>query len=342
MRIIKRIGILLLALIVLALIAAAIMPKHFAYERSASINAPKEVVFSIVNDLKTQETWGPWKKGDPTIQNTYNEVASGVGQKTAWTSEKSGNGSQTITESTPSSAVKLKIDFEGEGGGDSEYKLEDGEGGGTKATWVFSYDVPYPFNLLAGMMGGTMNKMLEEGLAGLKEMAEKKAAEAPVSTGKYEVKPMAFPGHTYVGMRQQTTQDEVMKSTFFGERFGKIMDLLKKSKLDPAGAPSGVYYTWDVAKKTTDIAVAIPVNANTSVAGGEIKTFQIPASKAVYVDYYGPYNDFEKAHEALGEYINKNGLKEKYPVIEEYITDPMTEKDSTKWLTKIIYLIEGN
>jgi hypothetical protein len=49
----------------------------FEYERSIDINASKEVVFNIVNDLKTQETWGPWAKEDPTIKNTYNEVVSG-------------------------------------------------------------------------------------------------------------------------------------------------------------------------------------------------------------------------------------------------------------------------
>lgn len=342
MRIIKRIGILLLALIGLALIVAAFMPKHFAYERSTSINAPKALVFSIVNDLKTQETWGPWKKGDPTIQNTYNDVASGVGQKTSWVSEKSGNGSQTITESTPSSNVKYKIEFEGEGGGDSEFKLEDGENGSTNATWAFSYDVGYPFNLMAAMWGGTMNKMLDDGLAGLKETAEQKAAEAPAANSKYEVKTMDFTGNTYVGIRQQTTQAEVAKSDFFATRFGKIMELLNKSKQAPAGAPAGVYYTWDAANKTTDMAVAIPVSTNTAVAGGEIKTFQVPASKAIFVDYYGAYEGMEGAHTALGEYVKANGLKEKGPVIEEYVTDPMTEKDTTKWLTKIIYLVDGN
>ena len=342
MRIIKRIVLLLLALLVLALIVAAFVPKHFAYERSTDINASKEVVFSIVNDLKTQETWGPWKKQDPTIKNTYNEVASGVGQKTEWTSENSSNGSQTITESTPPDSVKFHLDLEGLGGSDAWFKLEDGEGSATKTSWGMSFDMPWPSNLMSLMMGGQMGKMLEDGLAGLKEMAEQKATEAPATTGKYEVKPMDFPGQTYVGIREQTTQAEVMKSSFFAERFGKIMGMLTKSKMPQTGSPSGVYYTWDVEKKTTDVAVAIPIAKGTAVAGSTLKTFEVPASKAVVVDYYGPYDNFAAAHEAIGEYIKANGLKEKAPVIEEYVTDPMSEKDSTKWLTKIIYLIEGN
>ncbi len=56
MGILKKILFGLLGIIGLALVAAAFMPKHFDYERNIDINASKEVVFSIVNDLKTQET----------------------------------------------------------------------------------------------------------------------------------------------------------------------------------------------------------------------------------------------------------------------------------------------
>lgn len=341
MKILKLIGLGILGLLVLGLIIAAFVPKHLEYEQSTDINAPKEVVFGIVNDLKTQEVWGPWKKQDPTIQNTYNEIPTGVGQKASWTSEKSGNGSQTITESTPPTAVTYKIDFEGEGGGDAWYTLTDGENGGTKATWKFAYDVSYPKNLLMAMMGGMMNEMLNTGLAGVKEMAEQKAKEAPATTGGYEVKTMDFPATSYIGIRQTAKQDEVMKSSFFAERFGKIMTLFTQSKMQPAGVPTGIYYSWDTANNSTDVAVAMPVAQKMAVAGGDLKSIEVPASKAVYIDYTGPYENMQAAHDFLNHYIKTNGLKEKAPVIEQYVTDPATEKDPAKWLTKIIYLIEG-
>lgn len=341
MKILKRIGIGLAGLLLLWLIIAAFYPKHFEYERSIEINAPKEVVFSIINDLKTQDVWGPWKKGDPSIQNTYNEIPSGVGQKASWTSENSGTGSQTITESTPPTAATFRIDFGGGGGGDSWYKLEDASNGATKASWKFGMDVSYPFNFFMLFGGGRMNKMLEDGLAGLKDMAEKKAAEAPATTGNYEVKTMDFPATTYLGIRQKTTTAEAMKPTFFAERFGKIMDLLTKSKVQPTGPPAGLYYAWEPANNTTDVAAAIPSPQNMAVAGGsDLQSILVPASKAIYVDYQGPYENMQAPHDALNAYVKANGLKEAAPVIEQYLTDPETEKDSTKWLTKIIYLIK--
>ncbi len=35
-----------------------------------------------------------------------------------------------------------------------------------------------------------------------------------------------------------------------------------------------------------------------------------------------------------------NGLKHKAPVIEEYVTDPGKEPDSSKWLTRIYFFAE--
>ncbi|MBI5916902.1 MAG: SRPBCC family protein [Bacteroidetes bacterium] len=341
MKTLKTIGIALLALIVIGLVAAALMPKHFEYERTTDINASKDVVFGIVNDLKTQDVWGPWQKQDPTIQNTFNEVDSGVGQVSSWTSKKSGDGTQTITESTPPSMVKTHIEFEGQGGSEAWFKLDDAENGGTKTTWAFAFDAPWPWNLMSVMMGGQMDKMLEQGLAGIKEMAEKRAAEAPASTGSYEVKTVDFPSHTYLGIREKTTFDEFMKPNYFADRVGRITTLLEKSKMKPTGGPTGVFYTWDEASKTTDMAVAMAVNNGTAVAGGTLQTFEVPASKALVVDYYGSYDGFASVHQALGEYVKANGLKEVPPIIEEYVTGPSTEKDTSKWLTKIYYFTEG-
>jgi len=37
--------------------------------------------------------------------------------------------------------------------------------------------------------------------------------------------------------------------------------------------------------------------------------------------------------------MRDRGLFNSSPVVEEYITDPMEEKDPSKWLTKVIYYL---
>jgi effector-binding domain-containing protein len=58
------------------------------------------------------------------------------------------------------------------------------------------------------------------------------------------------------------------------------------------------------------------------------------------IDYYGSYDKTEHAHNQMDKYIKEKNYKMVMPVIEEYITDPMTEKDTSKWLTRISYFVE--
>jgi effector-binding domain-containing protein len=43
----------------------------------------------------------------------------------------------------------------------------------------------------------------------------------------------------------------------------------------------------------------------------------------------------------MDDYLKANKLKAGAPVIEEYVTDPGTEPDESKWLTKIYYLADN-
>lgn len=341
MKILKKIGIALLALIAIGLVAAAFMPTHFEYERSTDINASKDVIYSILNDMRTWEEWGPWKQEDPTMKVSYGEKTEGVGASYIWTGEKTGNGTITITEATPPTLQKSKIEFEGQGGGDGWFRLEDGDAGATKTSWGFAFDVSWPLNIFVVLSGdGQMNNMFDTGLSGLKTMAEKKAAEQP-ATGKFKISPVDFPGKTYLGIREKVNFDQTMTADFFATRFGQIAALMGKTKMEADGQPCGVYYTWDEATKTTDMAVAIPVKKGVAVNGGNIKTFEIPAGKAFAIDYYGAYTGTGDAHMAMDEYFAANGMKASVPVIEEYVTDPGAEPDTAKWLTRIYYLVES-
>ncbi|HMR44901.1 MAG TPA: GyrI-like domain-containing protein, partial [Saprospiraceae bacterium] len=68
--------------------------------------------------------------------------------------------------------------------------------------------------------------------------------------------------------------------------------------------------------------------------------FEIPASKMLLINYQGGYNGLGEAHYAMDDYIKEKGYKISSPVVEEYVTDPGNEPDSTKWVTKVMYFVE--
>jgi effector-binding domain-containing protein len=58
------------------------------------------------------------------------------------------------------------------------------------------------------------------------------------------------------------------------------------------------------------------------------------------IEYRGGYGGLAGPHNAMDVYIQANNLEPLTPAIEEYVTDPMQEPDSTKWITKITYLVK--
>jgi hypothetical protein len=90
----------------------AMQPSEFHIERSATMNAPAEEVFSQVNDFHHWEDWSPWLKIDPNVKTTYEEPASGEGAVFRWAGNAEvGEGSMTITESQPHERIRIKLHF---------------------------------------------------------------------------------------------------------------------------------------------------------------------------------------------------------------------------------------
>ena len=340
MKILKTLGFLILGLIALALIIGAFQPTHYEYESSVDINASKDIIFSKINDLKTWEDWGPWKEEDPTIQMTFGEKTEGLGASYSWDGETSGKGKVTVTESTPPIWQKSAIEFDGHGGNNGWFKLEDGENGATKSYWGFSMDVPYPMNAMMLFTGGSMERqmhqMFDSGLANLKEVCEKEAAEKTYRG--FAVKPVEFTGQTYLVVKGTVKFDDMQ--SFYANSYGDIGSAIGDQKLETAGQPCGIYYKWDEENKTTDMAAAIPVRG-TPTAAGSVEPLEIPKGKCLLIDYYGNYDGLGEAHYAMDDYLKANGLEPAKLVMEEYITDPGNEPDPTKWLTKIYYFLEG-
>jgi effector-binding domain-containing protein len=75
-------------------------------------------------------------------------------------------------------------------------------------------------------------------------------------------------------------------------------------------------------------------------AEGDREIIEIPRSKALLVTYRGPYGGSAEAHQAIDAYLEKYGLTQVAPAIEEYVVGPTDETDSSKWLTRIYYLFE--
>ncbi len=68
MTILKRVLYVLLGIVVLALIAAAVMPKKMQVESEVVINKPISEVFNFVKMIENQKYYSIWVMRDPNVK----------------------------------------------------------------------------------------------------------------------------------------------------------------------------------------------------------------------------------------------------------------------------------
>lgn len=109
--------IILVVIIAAVLIYAATRPNHFVVTRSASIKAPAETIFPLINDFRRWPEWSPFEKLDPQMQRTLSGTDSGKGAAYAWEgNSKAGKGRMEITNSVPSSWSRSSSTSKGRSG----------------------------------------------------------------------------------------------------------------------------------------------------------------------------------------------------------------------------------
>jgi hypothetical protein len=172
----KIIGLAVVLLIGAVLIVAAMRPDTFRVQRSASIQAPPEKIFPLIDDLKRFNTWNPFDRKDPNVKGSYSGAASGKGAAYAFEGNKDvGRGSIEIIDSVPASEVRMSLHMLApmEGRNVVEFSLKP-DGQGTRVTWAIHGPMPL-FAKIFGLfcdMDGMIGKDFESGLANLKAIVE--------------------------------------------------------------------------------------------------------------------------------------------------------------------------
>jgi hypothetical protein len=171
------VGLLALAIVVILVIAAT-RPDAFQISRSATINAPADKVFPLINDFHNWTAWSPWEKLDPALRRAYSGAPSGKGAVYEWEGNKKvGQGRMEITESLPPSKIIIKLDFikPFSANNTTEFLLS-GQGNSTNVSWTMTGKQPFMFKVMSIFM--SMDKMVgkdfEAGLASMKAIAEGK------------------------------------------------------------------------------------------------------------------------------------------------------------------------
>lgn len=168
------IGVVVL-LMIAALAFMATRPADFRIERSAQVDASRNVVFSIINDLRRWGEWSPYEKRDPNMKRIFEGPSSGPGAIYTWSGNNQvGEGRMTIVESRPGELVSMELEFSRPFKSTNEVNFElTASEGGTRVTWIM--DGKNNFRTKAMSLFMNMDEMVgkdfEQGLANLNRVA---------------------------------------------------------------------------------------------------------------------------------------------------------------------------
>jgi effector-binding domain-containing protein len=332
----KKVLIVIIGLLAVYLILCIAGPKETVFTRSIVINADQQKVMSALSDFKYYTAnWSPWTEKDPQMKMTFEGEAGKPGHKYSWEgNDKVGKGSQEIAAIT-SDSIYQKLNLITWHAEPDVYLTAKPEGNGTKVSWTIIMKNGFFGRGMSLFM--SMEKMMapdfEHGLDKLKTAVESMPA-APTSAN-YEVKEVEWPERNFIGTKKQRiTMDKV--GAFFGENLNKVMTEMKKNKIEPISPASGLYYDFKNEDMSADVVACFAAPKGAKVKG--LENYEFPAGKAVMLEYHGDYKNMMPAHDAIKNYMKEKNLSA-VTTLEEYVTDPMTEKDSTKWVTNIYYIL---
>ncbi|MGG9972540.1 SRPBCC family protein [Ferruginibacter sp. SUN002] len=178
MKILKRILIILVSIIALALIVALFVKKEFAVEREVTIKKPKQEVFDYIKLLKNQPNYSVWAKKDPKAKMEFKGTDGTAGFISSWDGNSDvGKGEQEIKKITDGERIDLGLHFiePMDSRADAYFTTAAVDSNQTKVKWGITGKMKYPFNIVCLFMNmdETMGKDLSGGLENLKALLEK-------------------------------------------------------------------------------------------------------------------------------------------------------------------------
>ena len=207
MRALNLVGYIIVIFLFLWVIVAFLSPKELKTTQSISINTTPYIVFDQVNNLEHWNSWSPWKKRDPNMEQEFSENPVGIGAIVRWKSESEGNGEQSIVESTAPEKIRIALVFDDwDGTTYSNWKFEKESETTTKVTWdLEGSELPFIIRPLGYSWNSDIKNDYIEGLKNLKTICEK----FPQKNENLRVKIVESNSIQYIGKRLKINITEI-------------------------------------------------------------------------------------------------------------------------------------
>lgn len=177
MNILKKIGLVLLGIIILLLIIAIFIKKEYKVEKSVVINKPKQEVFDYIKNFRNQMEYNKWTMPDPNMKTEFRGQDGAVGSVFYWNgNDDVGEGEQEIKTIVEGKRLDIELRFKRpfESTANAFMFTDEVSPTQTRVTWGMEGRSSYPMNLMNIFMDSMLGNTIHESLEIMKSKLEKK------------------------------------------------------------------------------------------------------------------------------------------------------------------------
>lgn len=300
-------------------------PETFTVRHILEIDAPARTLFAQVSDLRNWELWSPWNAQDQETRLAYKNGGIGRGGTAEWISGEKEQLLQqfTIVKSEPHTLVETGMDFRGKGFVVSAIQVSP-QGEKTLLTWNSGMKT---HGWSSVFFWFDFRKSIRKATGNLRETAELWHAQNILVVERGILS--AFP---YVSIRRQIPWEDL--SDAMGNMYEELIRESGEDTYTIIGHAYAVYHSMGDEK--IDIECGFPVERATQNRG-IILAGVFPESDCALTEYTGTYENLEKGHDAVQQWIQERGFSLAGPPVEIFVTGASSGSDPSEWVTKICY-----
>lgn len=330
----------LLFLILLIFIGTAIYfgTKESSYEIKDAliIQAPTEVVFDKVNNLKSWENWDVWKNTDPNVVFNYAEKTSGEGASYSWDGKESG--SVTTTKVIPNKEIHQELTLKtskGERKSKILWKFDEIDGN-TDVTWTIMGNHSLIDKAYNSITSTDFNADMHKRKKSVLENISNEVAENMKQYSIHVDGITQYGGGYYMYVTSAAKQGQVRDKMI--PMMGEVERFIARNNLNDAGNPFILYNEINNSNNTVIFSTGFPVKEQviTPQTSPVLCDFMEPVI-AVKTSLKGNYDHFPEAYEKARKFLSENGYQEDLArkVFEIYVTNSEKAANPAEWLTEI-------
>ncbi|HRO07759.1 MAG TPA: GyrI-like domain-containing protein [Saprospiraceae bacterium] len=320
-------------LIVLVLTASIFKSSTYSSHASIEIEAPVNFVFNAINNLSYQEDWNAKSSLDTSYHVHCGDNTIGKGVHCDYLSQQYGDGIISILTSIPNDSIMITEESSKHNPKQYQYKLISIHDKSTKITLTGSSESGWITNLWNFIHKWKLKKHLKHQLDNLKVFVLERYKLDIYNDFKIET--TSLDQKYYLIQKANINISNIEE--YYTQNISALYQTALENNLGVTGMPCALFYNWDKSLGKTDMAAALPVLSEMSIAGTQ--SAKLSPGTALKLEYTGEKRNIRKAHRAIEDYMLDHYLKSSFPVVEEYMTSPVQEPDPTKWVTNIYYYV---